>query len=254
MHDLPFKTYIEAWSFFRSISNETVSIASHLVNHTNIRNHHSFVDLGSGDGELTKNVLSFGVIIPKKLVLIDKEEKFLNAAKDSFQSVPTLKKTTFLKEDFTQIGSKVFRKFDAILAIHMLYFVELEFLIKLLNKLSMESTCYIVIDKLDSLFGVCWKEMNPSYFERLSQILEYINRLSNDEYNVEKSEIDSVLTNPLLLPPNKMRTILSLLFYSDDESVIAKGAEVLNIFTEGDMCQPNIPLSCYCFEISKKQK
>ena len=248
MPQLPFATYMHAWSGFRESTNETDAIAAHLINNTDLTEKKKIIDLGCGDGLLARKIVDKCVC--DKITLVELEKELLRKAKKNFKSFTDIN-VGFVNCDLTTLKSEYYRNYDAVIASHLFYLIDENYIHDLLKKLLSGTKLYIVLDTPCSIFANVWKETANFYFKRLIKTHDLITSLNTSNYLVKKTVINCVMQNPLHLPIKKRSAVLSFLCYTEINSLLKEKPHFSVILENECGGEIQINYNAYCYEITR---
>ncbi len=218
-HEWPMESYLAAWKTFRQAANENKVIAQHLVSQPSWPRGRKLriCDIGCGDGRLLEALIFEAPDELAEVCLVDPDYELLQEAARSISERNYISKVSTILSKVESVFPSCVEGFDVALMVHLVYLIETECLIQLLQAMPPGPVIYIVFDAPTSVLTSLWSRTASKYHERVVQAHHIIDSLSSGEFAVQRSQIEARVPNPFSLPREDLRgAILSLLCYSSD--------------------------------------
>jgi len=206
--------YLSTWKVFRAISNENYITATHLLSLQTWNNIRSILDLGCGDGLITKSIVLNSQEPIDKVILLDPDKEMLEEAYLHLTELSIVPEVDKEVSKFENYLSTHIINVDVVLAIHLVYLITTEIFRSLIENLPVGKKLILVLDDEGSVFTKLWKQTAPKYVERSNYVREYLTGIS-DHYMIEKTTITSKIINPIVQRTDIKESLLSLMSYSD---------------------------------------
>lgn len=206
--------YLSTWKVFRSISDENHITATHILSLDSWENINSILDLGCGDGLITKSIVLNSSAQIDKVMLLDPDKEMLEEASLNLTElgvVPEVERRVSKFEDYLTNHSITV---DVILAIHLVYLITPESFRLLIENLPVGKKLILVLDDEGSVFTQLWEQTAPKYVERSRYVRQYLTEL-HGQCSINKTTITSKIINPLIQRTDIKDALLSILSYSD---------------------------------------
>lgn len=206
--------YISSWKVFRSISDENVVTAKHILSLSSWANVKSILDLGCGDGLIMKSLLVNSPFPIDRVTLLDIDKEMLEEAEMHVNELGLSTHVTKIEAPLQESFNIAVVGVDLILAVHIVYLISFESFVQLITTLPKRVKLIIIMDDEDSVFTMLWKITAPKYAERSSEVRKYLDQVSK-KYFIKKTTIVSKITNPFAQHSEIKNSILSLISYAD---------------------------------------
>lgn len=206
--------YLSTWKVFRSISNENHITANHILSLDSWENINSILDLGCGDGLITKSIVLNSPEQINKVILLDPDKEMLDEAYlhlTELGIVPDVEKEISKFEDY--LNNNIINA-DVVLAIHLVYLITPNSFRSLIENLPIGKKLILILDDPGSVFTKLWHHTAPKYIERSNYVRNYLSAIS-ENFKIEKTTITSKIINPLIQRTDIKESLLSLMSYSD---------------------------------------
>jgi trans-aconitate methyltransferase len=206
--------YLSTWKIFRAISDENFITANHLLSLDSWDNIQSVLDLGCGDGLISKSLVLNSPQQINKVILVDPDGEMVNEAEMHLSEIGIVDDVEKHLSGFETCFDVCVLKVDVVLAVHLVYLITTEAFQRLIDRLPVGKKLILVLDDESSIFTKLWKRTATKYAQRSEYVRNYLDNLHN-EYSVKKTVITSKLVNPLVQRTDVKDALLSLMSYSD---------------------------------------
>lgn len=241
--------YLATWKIFRSISDENRITAEHITSLNAWQGVNSYLDIGCGDGLISKSIAISNQTAIEKIILLDPDAEIVNEAElhlTELNLVPKIEKHWCSFEDkYLELINKV----QAALAVHLVYLISTESFHLLIDKLPVGKKLIIILDDEESVFTKLWQSTAPKYAQRSKYVRQYLDTFSAGKIN--KSYLNSQIVNPLEQRFDIKDAILSLMSYSDFALMDAATKKFVEETVHGYIEDGHLSCKCVCYEITK---
>jgi len=222
--------YIRAWQLFRQLSDEDRKTAEMLLTrrHWPRRNGVRIVDVGCGDGRILREVLTHVDSSHHDIVLLDPDEELLAIADRSIRGLDdiTVAHIETLNQSLEESLPGMCVGADVVLAVHVVYLLELDAVRKLVDAMPIGVPLYVVLDNPGSVFSTLWERFAPEFLRRVRNVHQFIAGLRGGNVEVDSCVVTSRLENPLQHSSEGIRSsLISMLCYSDSRDMALEELE-----------------------------
>jgi SAM-dependent methyltransferase len=249
----PMANYMAAWKTFRRVGNEPSATADHLLERPRWpkKNPFSIIDIGCGDGRMLEEFVLKSPRDISQVILLDPDKNLLAEAKKEIGSPKYGYKLQQVVGTAEVEGTRLARKADVGLAIHVAYLMSHEKFVTFIEDWPAGIPLYVVLDAPTSVFSELWRTTAPEYAERAAQVHAYLEGETKAEFGIKMSEFATNVANPYELNERIRELVLSLLCYNDfsslSASIRAGVKRTLMRHAKGDV----VDCTCRCYEIVK---
>lgn len=242
--------YLSTWKVFRSVSNENQITAKHILSLDSWENVHSILDLGCGDGLITKSIVLESETDIEKVILLDPDKEMLDEAYMHLTEINLVPEVNKVVSKFEEYLANNLITTDVVLAVHLVYLITPDSFRRLIESMPIGKKLILVLDDEGSVFTKLWQKTAPKYIERSNYVRQYLLSLPKN-YQIQKSKITSKIINPLKHRSEIKDSLLSLMSYSDftlmskDQKRFVEDCVAENIYGRFLEC------TSACFEILK---
>jgi 2-polyprenyl-3-methyl-5-hydroxy-6-metoxy-1,4-benzoquinol methylase len=215
----PMESYLAAWKTFRQTANENKSIARHLTTQPSWPRGKKLriCDVGCGDGRLIEAITLETQDEIAAVSLVDPDPELLDEAVRCIAEealVPNITRTLATAEmAFPACATG----HDIVLMVHVVYLIESEHLVRLLEAMPPEVVAYVIFDEPESVFTTLWRETAPKFHGRVLEAHKIMKALPRTNFAIAETKVEAQVANPFTLPREDVRrAILSLLCYSTE--------------------------------------
>lgn len=256
--DWPVPSYISAWQAFRGLSDEDIRTAEHLVSRAGWPTKSSpdfplrLLDLGCGDGRMIEAVAR--VAHRPTLHLVDPDDELLEQAAERLRSsgcFSTLRTTRGRAENL--IGEAMAAA-DAVLAVHLIYLLSEDDVRRVVQGILPGIPVYFVLDHPESVFTCLWQRTARKYYDRVIAGHATLSCLAQSSFQVRRSEFESKLENPLLLPPALRDAVMTLLSYATYPNFDSDLKQWVTRIINDHMREGVVRCRCVCYEVVRVGK
>lgn len=250
----PTSTYFNDLDLYRSISNENIITAKHLVNLPQWIDFEGLLDIGCGDGRMILEL--FKQYKPESLInevrMIDLDKNRTERTKVFFSEFQRAKQLSVINSNVINCLSTCFKNIDAALLIHVVYYLNEIELEQIINALPKNVPLFVVVDKEDSIFSKLWKLTAPQYLKRSDYANQYFNQLlTQDDFNVSKTTISSEISDPYTMPLPDKETILSFMCYNEYNKLETETKQKIETIYKEYIKDGKVSIQTNCFCIIK---
>jgi hypothetical protein len=248
---MPREKYLSSWKIFRAISNENEVTANHILSLKSWEDINSILDLGCGDGLITKSLVLNSEPKVNEVILIDPDKEMLDEAYLHIREinvVPDIKKEL---STFENCFKNYIAQADIAIAVHLVYLISAESFLYLLNELPIGKKLIIVLDDESSVFTQLWNRTAKKYIERSNFVRKTLNSLG-DKYLLNKTIITSKLINPYKKSDDIKNALLSLMSYSDYSSMNLEYQTYVKDCINKNISSDYVECKSACYELIKQ--
>ena len=242
--------YLSTWKVFRSISDENIITANHILSLPSWDQVNTILDLGCGDGLITKSIVLKSPEQVDKVILVDPDKEMLDEAYIHLTEIGIVPDVERVSSKFEDCVNKYIAQTDIVLAVHLVYLITPESFRVLIDSLPVGKKMILVLDHEGSVFTKLWKHTAPKYAHRSAYVRKYLDNISSD-YSIQRSVITSKIINPLKQRPDIKDAILSLMCYSDYSLMGVNSRQFVDACVASNVTGRFVECASACYEIFK---
>lgn len=211
-------TYLTAWKTFRRLSDENRATARCLVTQPlwPPRDGVVIVDIGCGDGRLVEEVVLQSPSKIDEVRLIDPDAELLAEAAACVGELALVRRIDAIHSAVENLHSESMLNANVLLCVHVVYLLAPVSLNHTLELLPSGVPLYIVLDSPGSVFTALWERTAPRYHRRAVEAHQIIRGLSNRDYTIKTTTVQSTVCNPITVArPDVRDALLSILCYRE---------------------------------------
>lgn len=226
----PMPAYIAAWKTYRTLSNEDDVIAKKVAHSVSITDTRSkILDIGPGDGRVLVRTLIRLNATPDIVSFVEPNLNFCGETSRVIDYPDFAKSIRPINSTLAQCNTALIFSHDIILCTHALYFLSHFELDVLFDAVRNGANLYIVVDHPDSIFSLLWKKTAPTFYERVRNHLDRIEKLKvESDMSVSQSEITAVISDPNTLRHEIKNLVVSMLCYAEIDDLTTEELEYVN--------------------------